>query len=80
MRYPIKLDDKYPCRGIDADGKMVVYEDFLEVGQKVGPAAPEDEDGGEALYIDAQVVLREGGLWVDALDAKQGPTTQGESA
>lgn len=72
MRYPIKLDDDYPCRGTDADGGTVVYPDLLAEGDRCGPAAPEDVDGGEAVFIDAEVVRKDDGLWVVALSEGDG--------
>lgn len=68
MSYPIKLNDNYTCQGIDADGKSVVYGDLLDEGDLVGPCHPgEEDDPGEAMYVDARVVRREDGLWVKEL-------------
>jgi hypothetical protein len=71
MTYPIKLNDRYTCQGIDANGKSVVFSDLLSVGEKVGPLAPgfEERDftGEDAMFIDGVVVRRPDGLWVEAL-------------
>jgi hypothetical protein len=69
--YPIKLNDDYPCQGIDAGGNSVVFGDLLDAGDTVGP--PEDQEafdayptGGVAAYVDGVVVRRDDGLWVEA--------------
>lgn len=72
MKYPIKLDDVYPCRGTDADGAAVVFSDLLREGEKVGPWADGDE-GGEPMYLDGMVVRRRDGLYVVAFDDHGAP-------
>jgi hypothetical protein len=66
MKYPIKLDAKYPCRGTDADGATVYFPDLLDEGDLVGPTIEHDGTPGEASYVDGVVVLQNGGLWAVA--------------
>jgi hypothetical protein len=62
MRYPIKLNDGYTCQGYDADGRYIVFDDLLGEGERVGPS-----DGEGNVHVNAYVVRREDGLWVEAL-------------
>jgi hypothetical protein len=57
LAYPIKLDDDYPCRGIDALGETQTFKDLLTEGMEVGP-----EVDGE-VFPTGEVVRRDDGLW-----------------
>lgn len=58
LAYPIKLDDKYPCRGRDANGEQVHWDDLLSEGDITGPG----DDHGDTS--EARVVRGYDGLWV----------------
>lgn len=60
IAWPVKLDD-YACRGTDADGAVVVFDDLLFEGNQV--ADYRDEDGNHYGPMHA-VERREDGLWV----------------
>ena len=67
LRYPIKLNDAYPCQGTDAAGESITFTDLLHEGARVGPFDPEDCESGEPLYESGVVVAREDGLWIEAV-------------
>lgn len=61
LRYPIKLDDDYPCRGVDAAGEHVVFDDLLQEGNRVGCRTRGDDVFGPYGIV----VQREDGLQVE---------------
>jgi hypothetical protein len=61
LAYPIKLDDDYPCRGVDAMEDEQIFDDLLFEGQSVGP---KDEDGN--VHPTGEVVRKPDGLWAVA--------------
>jgi len=65
LAYPIKLEDDYPCRGIDALGEVQTFNDLLREGMEVGP-----ELDGE-VFPTGEVVQREDGLWAVAQCSEQ---------
>lgn len=63
MKYPIKLDDDYPCNGTDPDGFRVRFHDLLDVGDRVGDPVPGDPLNA---FPPMGVVVRRGdGLWIE---------------
>lgn len=62
--YPVKLDDGYPCRGVDANGRHVTYFDLLREGERVGEPVPGDPLNAFPPF--GIVVEREDGLWIEA--------------
>jgi hypothetical protein len=72
MEYPVKLDADYPCRGVDARGQGIHFEDLLSPGQVVGQPVPGDPlNAFPPLGV---VVERDGGLWIDAQEEPTMPT------
>jgi hypothetical protein len=60
LAYPIKLDDDYPCRGVDALGETQTFDDLLREGMEVGPRV------GDDVFPTGIVVRRDDGLWAVA--------------
>jgi hypothetical protein len=56
------VDDGYPCSAVTPGGERMYFEDLLTEGQRVGPA-----DSDENVYLDAVVVRRDDGLWIEAI-------------
>jgi hypothetical protein len=63
-RFPIKLDDAYPCRGHRPDGREVHFDDLLDIGDRVGDPVPGDPLNAFPPF--GVVVRRSDGLWVEA--------------
>jgi hypothetical protein len=62
VRFPVKLNNLYPCQGFDRDGEAVVFDDVLDVGDRV--ASVTDDDGNQ--YGPFGVVVRHlGQLWIE---------------
>jgi len=62
VRFPVKLNDRYTCQGIDAEGDQVYFEDLLSEGERVGSYS----DGFGNVYGPmATVVRKDDGLWVE---------------
>jgi hypothetical protein len=51
MKFPVKLSDEYPCRGVDAEGDEVFFDDLLNEGDTVA---------GQG-----EVVRNPDGLWIE---------------
>jgi hypothetical protein len=64
MKFPVRLNERYPCQGIDADGVSIVFHDLLSVGDRVGQ--PVKGDPLNAFPPHGRVVERDGGLFIDA--------------
>lgn len=64
LKFPVKLDDGYPCRGLDPDGNAIYFHDLLWVGTKVGGEVPGDPLNAFPPF--GVVVCRDDGLWIEA--------------
>lgn len=62
-RFPVKLDGGYTCQGLDRDGERIVFDDLLNIGDRV--ASVVDEEGNQFGPFGI-VVQREDGLWIEA--------------
>lgn len=67
LAYPIKLNDDYPCQGLDADGEIQTFNDLLHEGMSVGPIC------GEEIIPTGEVVRKADGLWAVAEGAGGDP-------
>lgn len=62
IAFPLKLDDEYPCRGEDANGREFHFDDLLAVGQIVGARMVGDDVFGPW----GRVSRKSDGLWIEA--------------
>lgn len=61
IAFPFKLDDDYPCRGEDANGKEIHFDDLLFEGEIVSSVTVGDDHFGPY----GRVVRRDDGLWIE---------------
>jgi hypothetical protein len=62
VEFPIKLNDSYPCQGIEQPGgAAVAFDDLLSEGDVVAKYA---DDEGNTWGPSGIVVRREDGLWI----------------
>lgn len=65
---PLELDADYPCRGRDANGKEIHFDDLLAVGEEVGTVKVGDDVFGPMGIV----VERDGGLFIDPVSGQVG--------
>lgn len=60
--YPVRLNERYPCQGRDANGEFITYPDLLEPGDVVGEEVAGDEMNCQPPF--GVVCNLNGDLWI----------------